>query len=108
MASALAYAQGTSDVPLRGETIGAMWDAIVGTHGDRLALVSRHQGIRWTYAELHEQVERCARALLAAGVAKGDRVGIWSPNNAEWGVVQFTTTKIGAILVNINPSYRAH
>jgi fatty-acyl-CoA synthase len=85
-----------------------MWDDVVAEHGDTPALVSRHQGIRWTYAELDEQVEQCARALLAAGVEKGARVGIWSPNNAEWVVVQFATAKIGAILVNINPSYRAH
>jgi fatty-acyl-CoA synthase len=78
------------------------------THGDRPALVARHQGIRWTYAELHDRVEQCARGLLAAGVAKGDRVGIWSPNKAEWVIVEFATAKIGAILVNINPSYRAH
>src|SRR5213076_1538233 len=58
--------------------------------------------------ELDEQVERTARALLAAGARKGDRVGIWSPNNAEWVIVQFATARIGAILVNINPSYRAH
>jgi fatty-acyl-CoA synthase len=103
-----AYAQGPSDVPLRGETIGRMWDGVVAGGAGRPALVSRHQGIRWTYGELHEQVERCARALLAAGVEKGDRVGIWSPNNAEWVVVQFATAKVGAILVNINPSYRAH
>jgi fatty-acyl-CoA synthase len=106
--SRLAYVQGPGESPLRGETIGQMWDDVVAVHGARPALVSRHQGIRWSYAELHEQVERCARALLAAGVAKGDRVGIWSPNNAEWVIVQFATAKIGAILVNVNPSYRAH
>ena len=104
----LAYAHGTSETPLRGETIGRMWDGIVGAHGARPALVSRHQAIRWTYAELDQRVEQCARALLAAGVEQGDRVGIWSPNNAEWVVVQFATAKVGAILVNINPSYRAH
>ena len=103
-----AYAQGPCDVPLRGETIGRMWDDVVASHGDRPALVARHQEIRWTYAELHARVERCARGLLAAGVRKGDRVGIWSPNNAEWVVVQFATAKIGAVLVNVNPSYRAH
>ena len=103
-----AYAHGTSDVPLRGETIGRMWDGVVAAHGAREALVSRRQGIRWTYAELHEQVERCARGLIAAGIEKGDRVGIWSPNNAEWVVIQFATAKIGAILVNVNPSYRRH
>jgi fatty-acyl-CoA synthase len=106
--SRLAYVQGPGESPLRGETIGQMWDDVVAVHGARPALVSRHQEIRWSYAELHEQVERCARALLAAGVAKGDRVGIWSPNNAEWVIVQFATAKIGAILVNVNPSYRAH
>jgi fatty-acyl-CoA synthase len=103
-----AYAHGLSDVPLRGETIGAAWHGIVHEHAARDALVARHQGIRWTYAELAANVERCARALIAAGVVKGDRVGIWSPNNAEWVVVQFATARIGAILVNVNPSYRAH
>jgi len=106
--SQVAYAQGPSDIPLRGETIGRMWDEVVAGNGDRPALVSRHQGIRWTYEELDERVERCARALLAAGVAKGDRVGIWSPNNAEWVILQLATSKVGAILVNVNPSYRAH
>jgi fatty-acyl-CoA synthase len=106
--SGLSYEQGTSTVPLRGETIGRMWGATVAAHGARAALVSRHQGIRWTYAELHEHVERCARGLLARGVATGDRVGIWAPNCAEWVVLQFATAKMGAILVNINPSYRLH
>ena len=104
----LAYAQGPSDVPLRVETIGRMWDDVVAANGDRPALISCHQRIRWTYAELHDEVERCGRALLAAGVEKGDRVGIWSPNNAEWVVLQFATAKAGAVLVNINPSYRAY
>jgi fatty-acyl-CoA synthase len=104
----LAYVHGLSDVPLRGATIGDAWRTSVDEHGSRDALVARHQGIRWSYEELDVQVERCARALLAEGVAKGDRVGIWSPNNAEWVVVQFATARIGAILVNINPSYRAH
>src|SRR4051812_28107546 len=103
-----AYVHGSADVPLRGETIGRMWDNVVGAHGDSPALVSRHQGIHWTYGELGERVDRCARALLAAGVGKAARVGIWSPNNAEWVIVQFATAKVGAILVNINPSYRAH
>jgi fatty-acyl-CoA synthase len=104
----LAYAHGLSDVPLRGETIGEAWRATVEEHGSRDALVARHQGIRWSYRALDAEVERCARALLGAGVEKGDRVGIWSPNNAEWVVVQFATARIGAILVNVNPSYRAH
>ncbi len=104
----VAYAHGVSGVPLRGETIGEAWRAVVAEQGSRDALVSRHQDIRWSYAELDAQVERTARALLAARVAKGDRVGIWSPNNAEWVVAQLATARIGAILVNINPSYRAH
>ncbi len=107
-ATRLSYSQGLSDTPLRDETIGAMWDAVVAEHGDREAIVSCRQGIRWTYDALDEQVERCARGLLALGVDRGDRVGIWSPNNAEWVVVQLATAKIGAILVNINPSYGQH
>jgi fatty-acyl-CoA synthase len=103
-----AYASGPRELPLRAETIGRMWEDTVAAHGSSEALASRQQGIRWTYDELHSQVDRCARGLLAAGVDRGDRVGIWSPNNAEWVVVQFATAKIGAILVNINPSYRAH
>jgi fatty-acyl-CoA synthase len=103
-----AYAHGPSETPLRGESIGRNFDDVVAANGERPALVSRHQGTRWTYDELHSQVEQCARAVIAAGVRKGDRVGIWSPNNAEWVVVQFATAKIGAVLVNINPSYRAH
>ena len=107
-AARLSYEQGTSDVPLRGETIGQMWDAAVAAHERRDALVSPQQGIRWTYAEMHEEVERCARGLIARTVRAGDRVGIWSPNVAEWVVLQFATAKIGAILVNVNPSYRRH
>jgi fatty-acyl-CoA synthase len=107
-ATRLSYSQGLSDMPLRDETIGAMWDAVVAEHGDREAVVSCRQSIRWTYEELNKEVERCARGLLALGVERGDRVGIWSPNNAEWVVVQFATAKIGAILVNINPSYGRH
>ncbi|HEY5160705.1 MAG TPA: AMP-binding protein [Gaiellaceae bacterium] len=105
---ALAYSQGLSSVALRAETIGQMWAEIVAAHAGSDALVSRHQGIRWTYAQMDEQVERCARALIAEGVQKGDRVGIWAPNLAEWVVVQFATARVGAIMVNINPSYRAH
>src|SRR5919198_132394 len=105
---ALSYAHGASETPLRGETIGQLWKSVVSEHGDRDALVSRQQAIRWTYRDLDSQVERCAGGLLALGVARGDRVGIWSPNNAEWVVVQFATARIGAILVNVNPSYRQH
>jgi fatty-acyl-CoA synthase len=105
---ALAYAHGATAVPLLGETIGQRWNSIVANHAADDALVSSAQGIRWTYAELNEQVERCACGMLGQGIKKGDRVGIWSPNNAEWVVVQFATARLGAILVNINPSYRSH
>ena len=106
--SLLSYVHGTSELPLRGQTIGQMWNEIVAGHGGAEALVSRHQQITWTYAELDAQVVRCARALLASDVDAGDRVGIWSPNNAEWVVLQFATARVGAILVNVNPSYRSH
>jgi fatty-acyl-CoA synthase len=101
------YASGPREPPLRAQTIGRMWDEVAGVHAGEEALVSRHQGIRWTYAELGAEVDRCAAGLLATGVRRGDRVGIWSPNCAEWVVVQFATAKIGAVLVNVNPSYRA-
>jgi fatty-acyl-CoA synthase len=102
------YVSGTSDTPLLGVTIGDMFDAIVTRYSDHEALVARHQNLRYTYRQLREQVDRCARALMALGVAKGERVGIWAPNCAEWTVIQFATAKIGAVLVNINPSYRGH
>ena len=101
------YASGPREPPLRAQTIGRMWDEAVAAHAEVDALVSRHQGIRWKYSELGAEVDRCARGLLSAGVLRGDRVGIWSPNCAEWVVTQFATAKIGAILVNVNPSYRA-
>jgi fatty-acyl-CoA synthase len=104
----LAYAHGAAEVALRGETIAQMWDVVVAERGGAEALVSRHQAIRWSYEQLHAEVERCARGLLALGIARGHRVGIWSPNNAEWVVVQFATAKVGAVLVNINPAYRRH
>jgi fatty-acyl-CoA synthase len=102
------YASGTSATPLIGQTIGDNLDAVAGAHPDTTCLVSRHQRIRWSYRDFVEEVERCARAFLALGVERGDRVGIWSPNRAEWTVVQYATAKIGAILVNVNPSYRSH
>jgi fatty-acyl-CoA synthase len=103
-----AYANGPSTTPLLGETIGALFDRIATDHASDDALVAVAQGIRWTYAELLEQVDRCARALVAAGVRQGDRVGIWAPNCAEWVVMQFATAKVGCILVNVNPAYRVH
>src|SRR3954447_6642541 len=102
------YSHGASDIPLLGETIGANLERTVGRFGDRDAVVSCHQDVRLTYDELDAAVNRIASGLLAAGVAKGDRVGIWAPNCGEWVLVQFATAKVGAILVNINPAYRTH
>ncbi|GAA3909012.1 AMP-binding protein [Actinoplanes auranticolor] len=104
----LSYASGTSDVPLLGETIGANLERTVATHGDREALVDVAAGRRWTYAEFNVAVNEIARGLLARGTDKGDRVGIWAPNCAEWVITQYATAKIGAILVNVNPAYRTH
>ena len=106
--AALSYASGTSTVPLLGETIGANFERTVDRFGEREALVSCHQGIRYTYAQLNDAVDDVARGLLARGLDIGDRVGIWSPNYAEWTIVQLATAKIGVILVNINPAYRTH
>ena len=100
------YAQGASAVPLIGDTIGAHFDKAVERWGDRPALIVTQQTVRWTYAELNARVDAFAAGLLALGLAPGDRVGIWSPNNAEWVIAQFATAKAGLILVNINPSYR--
>lgn len=105
-ASDMGYVSGTSDRPLLGLTIGDCLDAATSDCPDREALVSCHQNLRYTYAELRGEVDRVARALLALGVERGDRVGIWSLNCAEWAITQFATAKLGAILVNINPSYR--
>jgi acyl-CoA synthetase (AMP-forming)/AMP-acid ligase II len=101
------YAHGAVSQPLLGETISANLDRTVATWGDREALVSRHQELRYTYAELGAAVDRVARALIAAGLGPGDRVGIWSPNCAEWVLVQYATAKAGIVLVNINPAYRS-
>ncbi|MEV5715655.1 AMP-binding protein [Amycolatopsis mediterranei] len=102
------YASGTSEVPLLGDTIGDNFDRTVAAFGDRDALVDRTAGRRWTYRELAAEVTALALGLVAQGIGKGDRVGIWSPNRAEWTFLQYATAKIGAILVNINPAYRAH
>src|SRR3954453_16785705 len=105
--AARSYAHGSAGTPLLGETIGGSLERSEEQHGDREALVVRHQGIRLTYAELNEQVNGLARALLAAGLEKGDRLGIWAPNCAEWCPVQFASAKAGVILVNVNPAYRS-
>jgi fatty-acyl-CoA synthase len=102
------YASGISDVPLLGETIGENLERTVARFGDREALVDVAAGSRWTYAEFDAAVNRVALGLLARGIGKGDRVGIWAPNCAEWVLVQYATAKIGAILVNVNPAYRTH
>lgn len=104
----ISYVSGISDTPLKGQTIGDCFDETVARFPDREALLSLHQGLRYTWAELQAAVDQAARALLALGVKKSDRVGIWSPNCAEWTITQFATAKIGAVLVNINPSYRTH
>ncbi|HVV81559.1 MAG TPA: AMP-binding protein [Kofleriaceae bacterium] len=108
LARALSYASGPSTVPLLGETIGANLERTVALHRDREALVECATGRRWTYGELDAAVDHLALALIEHGIALGDRVGIWSPNCAEWVIVQYATAKIGAILVNVNPAYRAH
>ncbi|KFX68933.1 AMP-binding protein [Pseudomonas taeanensis MS-3] len=104
--SHLSYTRGPQDKPLLAMTIGAAFDATVARFAEREALVVRHQQLRYSWAQLAEQVDSCARGLLALGVQVGDRVGIWAPNCAEWCVTQFASAKIGAILVNINPAYR--
>nr|WP_308221145.1 AMP-binding protein [Nocardia sputi] len=100
------YASGVSDVPLLGDTIGGNLDRAVAAFPDREALVDRPTGRRWTYRELGAAVDALACGLAGQGIAKGDRVGIWAPNCAEWLLVQYATAKIGAILVNLNPAYR--
>ncbi len=102
------YTSGTSDTPLLGLTIGDLFDQTVEKYPDHPGLISRQQNIRLTYRDLQNQVNRCAKGLMHLGFQKGQRVGIWSPNRAEWCVTQFATSKIGVILVNINPSYRLH
>jgi fatty-acyl-CoA synthase len=102
------YASGTSDVPLLGDTIGDNFDRIAAAQPDAEALVDVPSGRRWTYAQLREEVDVLALGLVAAGVGKGDRVGIWAPNLPEWTIVQYATAKVGIILVNINPAYRTH
>ncbi|MBO0852187.1 MAG: AMP-binding protein [Nocardia sp.] len=101
------YAHGAWEAPLLGETIGANLASTVAAHADREALIDLGTGVRWTYREFAAEVDAVALGLLDAGIGKGDRVGIWSPNRAEWTLTQFATAAIGAILVNINPAYRS-
>jgi len=102
------YVHGASSTPLIGETVGALLRRTVEEGPGRAALIARHQGIRWTYADLLRRAEDLAIGLQALGLEKGDRVGIWSANNSEWVQAQFGTALAGLILVNINPAYRAH
>ncbi len=102
------YACGSSDILLQGITIGEMLNRIATRYPENEAIVSVHQDIRWTYAGFLDRVNSLARALMAIGVERGDRVGIWSLNYAEWVLTQFATAKIGAIMVNINPAYRTY
>jgi fatty-acyl-CoA synthase len=102
------YTHGTSGTTLLGDTIGANLDRAVATWPEREALVDVQSGRRWTYAQFAVDVDQLAQALLASGIAKGDRVGIWAVNCPEWVLVQYATARIGAIMVNINPAYRTH
>jgi len=102
------YVSGVSTVPLLGETIGELLERITREHAEHEALVECRTSRRWTYTALNNAVDSLAAGLLDLGVGKGDRVGIWSPNCAEWTLTQFATAKLGAILVNINPAYRTH
>jgi fatty-acyl-CoA synthase len=102
----ISYVSGTSRAPLIGKTIGAYFDGVCASYPDHLALIVRHQQVSWTYAELKRRVDAFAGGLAGLGLQRGDRVGIWAPNCAEWTIVQFATAKAGLVLVNINPSYR--
>ena len=103
----LSYSHGTSSTPLLGQTIGDDLELTVARVGEREALVCPHQDVRLTYAELDAKVDELARALMAAGLEKGDRLALWSPNRVEWVLTQYATAKAGVILVNVNPAYRA-
>ncbi|KIP53099.1 AMP-binding protein [Leucobacter komagatae] len=104
----ISYASGPSTTPLKGQTLGEMLDEITEQYPDKEALVEAFTGRRWTFSELRNESELLAAALTKRGVKKGDRVGIWSPNCAEWVFTQYATAKLGAILVNVNPAYRTH
>ncbi len=95
------YVHGTSNMPLIGETLGTHFDRAVTRWHDELALVVRHQQVRWSYSELGRRVDDFAAGLLALGLESGDRVGIWSPNNAEWVITQFATAKAGVCTENL-------
>ena len=106
MQATLSYACGITDIPLKGETIGQNLRQIAAKFPERTALISEYQQYRANYSEFLEQVEQVAKALMAHGIRRGDRVGIWSPNRYEWVLVQYATALMGAIMVNINPGYK--
>ncbi len=102
----LSHVRGSTARPLLDATIPSFLGEVCRRHGDRLACVFPEHGVRWSYTDLAREVDRLAAGLLAIGVYKGDRVGIWAPNRPEWVLTQFATARIGAIMVNINPSYK--
>lgn len=104
--TSLSYVHGASDKALLGKTIGQAFDQATEQYSDELALVSRQQGIRYSYRELRDQVDRVACSLRRLGFRKGDRLGLWATNCAEWTVIQYATAKAGIVLVTLNPSYR--
>ena len=108
MEPVLSYSSGPSERALLGETIGVNLARTVAAHGTREAVVDVATRRRLTYEQFAEAVEDVALGLLAVGLSRGDRVGIWSPNALEWMLVQYATARLGAILVNVNPAYRAH
>ncbi|WP_134321995.1 AMP-binding protein [Cumulibacter soli] len=106
--TAESYRKGGTEPALLDLTIGEMLEQTASRYGERDSIVESASGRRWTWAELNSDAARVATGLLDLGVQKGDRVGIWAPNCAEWTITQYATAKIGAILVNINPAYRSH
>ncbi len=108
MNNVLSYVKGGTEKPLLNLTIGAALTTATRHHGDRQAMVSKHQKTSWTYNELNQRVDVFAAGLLALGLKAGDRVGVWAPNCAEWIVAQYATARAGIIQVNINPAYRLH
>jgi fatty-acyl-CoA synthase len=100
------YVHGNSGAPLIGATIGDFLKSVAAAHGAQEALIVQEQGVRWTYAELLERSDAFAAGLLSLGLKPGDRIGIWSPNCAEWAIAQFATARAGFILVTVNPAYR--
>ena len=106
MKNTLSYVCGERNSPLMNVTLGEYFDQVAGANADRLALVVRHQSVRWTYGQLQQRITALAASLVRLGLMPGERIGIWSQNCAEWVVTQFATAKAGLVLVNINPAYR--